>query len=69
MRPITVRQLAFVMLWLGSVVVSAAAASAPCGGDFSTWLEGVKKEAAAQDKRQLSNGDRSHALWLPAPNP
>ncbi len=48
MRPITVRQLAFVMLWLGSVVVPAAAASAPCGGDFSSWLEGVKKEAAAQ---------------------
>ena len=36
------------MLWLGSVVMPAAAESAPCGGDFSTWLEGVKKEAAAQ---------------------
>ena len=47
MRPITVR-LAFVVLWLGYVVAPAIAASAPCGGDFSSWLEGVKKEAAAQ---------------------
>jgi len=47
MRPITVR-LAFVVLWLGCVVTPAVAASAPCGGDFGTWLEGFKKEAAAQ---------------------
>ena len=47
MRSIGVR-LAFVVLWLGSVVAPASAASAPCGGDFGAWLEGVKKDAAAQ---------------------
>ncbi len=46
MRPITFR-LALVVLWLGAVAVPAGAASAPCGGDFGTWLDGVKKEAAA----------------------
>ena len=46
MRPITT-VLAFVVLWLGCAAVPASAA-VPCGGDFGTWLEGVKQEAAAQ---------------------
>ena len=46
MRPITTR-LAFVALWLG-VTTAPSLAAAPCGGDFATWLEGVKQEAAAQ---------------------
>jgi lytic murein transglycosylase len=47
MRPMTVR-LAFVALWLGVATAPAFPASAPCGGDFGDWLEGVKQEAAAQ---------------------
>jgi lytic murein transglycosylase len=47
MRPITVR-LAFALVWLASVGAPAGAATAPCGGDFGAWLEGVKQEAAAQ---------------------
>jgi lytic murein transglycosylase len=50
MRPITVR-LAIFVIWLGSMIVPAAA-TAPCGGDFGTWLEGVKAEAAAQGVSQ-----------------
>ena len=50
MRLITVR-LAIFMLWLGSMIVPAAA-TAPCGGDFGTWLEGLKEEAAAQGVSQ-----------------
>jgi lytic murein transglycosylase len=46
MRPITT-VLAFLVLWLGSAAVPASAA-APCGGDFATWLEGIKQEATAQ---------------------
>jgi lytic murein transglycosylase len=45
MRPTTIR-LAFAALWLGIATVPSFAA-APCGGDFGTWLEGVKQEAAA----------------------
>ena len=36
-----------VALWIGAVE-PAIAANVPCGGDFGTWLEGVKQEAAAQ---------------------
>jgi lytic murein transglycosylase len=46
MRPITLR-LAWAALWLG-VATAPSLAAAPCGGDFATWLEGVKQEAAAQ---------------------
>jgi lytic murein transglycosylase len=46
MRPSTIR-LTFVALWLGIATVPSLAA-APCGGDFGTWLEGVKQEAAAE---------------------
>jgi len=45
MRPITAR-LASIALWLSCV--SAAAAAAPCGGDFGAWLEAFKQEAAAE---------------------
>ena len=50
MRLMTVR-LAIFVLWLGSMIVPAAA-TAPCGGDFGTWLEGLKEEAAAQGVSQ-----------------
>ena len=50
MRPMTAR-LAIFILWLGSMIVPAAA-TAPCGGDFGTWLEGLKAEAAAQGVSQ-----------------
>jgi lytic murein transglycosylase len=46
MRPIPIR-LAFAALWLG-VTMAPSLAAAPCGGDFATWLEGVKQEAAAE---------------------
>jgi lytic murein transglycosylase len=35
------------ILWLGLMAAPAAAATS-CGGDFSTWLQGIKREAAAQ---------------------
>jgi lytic murein transglycosylase len=38
------------LIWLGATTVSAIAA--PCGGDFGTWLEGVKQEAATQGVSQ-----------------
>ena len=50
MRLMTAR-LAIFVLWLGSMIVPAAA-NAPCGGDFGTWLEGLKEEAAAQGVSQ-----------------
>src|ERR1700733_11614300 len=50
MRLMTVR-LAIFVLWLGSMIVPAAA-TAPWGGDFGTWLEGLKEEAAAQGVSQ-----------------
>jgi lytic murein transglycosylase len=43
--------LATALLWLG-LAGAAGAATAPCGGDFGGWLEGVKQEAAAQDISQ-----------------
>jgi lytic murein transglycosylase len=49
MRPLALR-LALVTLWLGALATAATAApaiaAAPCGGDFGTWLQGVKQEAA-----------------------
>ena len=50
MRPMTAR-LAIFIVWLGSMIMPAAA-TAPCGGDFGAWLEGVKAEAAAQGVSQ-----------------
>jgi lytic murein transglycosylase len=48
-------RLTFVLPWIlafwfgvGLSCNVAAAATAPCGGDFNTWLDGFKKEAAAQ---------------------
>jgi lytic murein transglycosylase len=38
--------LSLAALWLGAP--AAPAGAAPCGGDFGTWLQGVKQEAAAQ---------------------
>lgn len=38
--------MAVVALCLGSL--AAPARAVPCGGDFATWLEGFKQEAAAQ---------------------
>jgi len=35
----------FLLLWLAAFANTASAA--PCGGDFATWLQGVKQEAAA----------------------
>jgi membrane-bound lytic murein transglycosylase B len=53
------------MLSLGSIaltlllaVFAAPASAAPCGGDFATWLRGVKQEAAAQgiSQRTIQSG-------------
>src|SRR6516162_9963259 len=33
------------LLWLATF--AGAASAAPCGGDFATWLQGVKQEAAS----------------------
>ncbi len=38
--------LSLAVLWL--CALDAPAQAAPCGGDFGTWLQGVKQEAAAQ---------------------
>ena len=37
-----------ILLFALADVVSSAHAAAPCGGDFATWLQGVKEEAAAK---------------------
>jgi lytic murein transglycosylase len=50
MRPFPAR-LFLLILTLGliaSLVVTPALAAAPCGGDFGTWLQGFRQEAAAQ---------------------
>jgi lytic murein transglycosylase len=54
MRPFTAR-LSWLALWLGCLTMPAIAA--PCGGDFATWLQGVKHEAAAQgiSQRTIQN--------------
>ena len=44
--------LAYLALSLGCAGAPAFAASAPCGGDFSAWLDGFKQEAAAQGVSQ-----------------
>jgi lytic murein transglycosylase len=44
MRLLTIMCLAVA---LAAAVVPARADNAPCGGDFNTWLAGVKQEAAA----------------------
>jgi lytic murein transglycosylase len=46
MRPLLVR-LFWLILCLG-LSAGPALAAAPCGGDFATWLQGFKQEAAAQ---------------------
>jgi lytic murein transglycosylase len=54
MRPFDARWcwlLSCLMLWLGAITATAGAA-APCGGDFATWLQGVKQEAARQGVSQ-----------------
>ncbi len=50
MRMLTAR-LILLVLCLTPLTLPAAAA-APCGGDFGTWLQGVKQEAAAQGVSQ-----------------
>jgi lytic murein transglycosylase len=40
--------LIFTLGLMVSPVVSPASAAAPCGGDFGSWLQGFKQEAAAQ---------------------
>jgi lytic murein transglycosylase len=56
MRTIIVR-LGFLALCLGAIP-SRAYAAAPCGGDFGSWLQGVKQEAAAQglSQRAIQSG-------------
>ena len=49
------------LLMLGAIAASAQtapASSAPCGGDFGAWLQGVRQEAAAQgiSQRAISAG-------------
>jgi lytic murein transglycosylase len=46
MRHLLAATSCFLLLWLSSF--ADAASGAPCGGDFSTWLQGVKQEAAAK---------------------
>ncbi|MGH6677314.1 MAG: lytic murein transglycosylase, partial [Xanthobacteraceae bacterium] len=41
-------QLPWLLLCLGLMTVPAIAQQAPCGGDFGTWLQAVKQEAATQ---------------------
>ena len=45
------------LVLLGCVCASAQA-TAPCGGDFGAWLQGVKTEAAAQgiSQRAIQSG-------------
>ena len=47
----TVLLLAFL---LAPTVSAALAQAAPCGGDFATWLQGVKQEAAGKDISQAT---------------
>ena len=50
----------FLLLWLAACATTASAA--PCGGDFATWLQGVKQEAAthgiSQRTIQIGTGER-----------
>lgn len=56
MRSLTVHLL-WLILALGAAMGSAQA-SAPCGGDFGAWLQGVKQEAAADgiSQRTIQSG-------------
>ncbi len=55
MRPLGIPVLGIAVKWLapllalclGSMAAAAQTATAPCGGDFGAWLQGVKVEAAA----------------------
>ncbi|MFZ3359797.1 MAG: lytic murein transglycosylase [Xanthobacteraceae bacterium] len=54
MRPLRIILLAVAL----SAIASSAQAAAPCGGDFGTWLAGVKQEAAADgiSQRAIQSG-------------
>jgi lytic murein transglycosylase len=55
MRPLGIPVLGIAVKWLapllalclGSIAAAAQTTTAPCGGDFGAWLQGVKAEAAA----------------------
>ena len=49
MRVLSFASMGFV-LWIAAF--AAPASAAPCGGNFATWLQGVKQEAAAQGVSQ-----------------
>src|ERR1700732_1374048 len=42
----------FHLLFLALAIVPIPARAAPCGGDFGTWLQGLKQEAAADGVSQ-----------------
>jgi len=46
MRPFPARL--YLMFFALSLIASPPVAAAPCGGDFGTWLQGFRQEAAAQ---------------------
>ncbi len=46
------RDVALPLLLLALAVIPVPARAAPCGGDFGTWLQGVKQEAAADGMSQ-----------------
>src|SRR5579871_2753468 len=46
MRPYPARL--YLLILLLSLMAGPALAAAPCGGDFGTWLQGFRQEAAAQ---------------------
>jgi lytic murein transglycosylase len=50
MRPFPARLFLLILTFglMAAPVVSPALAAAPCGGDFGTWLQGFRQEAAAQ---------------------
>ncbi len=56
--------LSLAVLWLSAL--AATAEPAPCGGDFGTWLQGVKQEAAAQG---ISQRTIQSALATVTPDP
>jgi membrane-bound lytic murein transglycosylase B len=48
-------------------MIVPAAATALCGGDFGTWLEGLKEEAAAQGVSQSTISRRLDLTKLQRP--
>jgi lytic murein transglycosylase len=46
MRPFPARL--YLLIFALSMMANPALAGAPCGGDFGTWLQGFRQEAAAQ---------------------